>query len=350
MWIVLLLGSALAENCDVYPCKAPYVAFEPLQCINYQLNKASRVANFTLQPCEHPRYTYCPTVSSNSTCQVPPQPYYYGTSLPGEPCDFDYNCKYGICDQFICKAKHENETCNSNEECNPGLYCSGSCTLQKQKGDQCSADSECANNLGCYRANCADYFSLKPGEAVSNCKNGINLLCETGSCRLSNGEYKCTSAAKLQKGPYAACESLDDCLVEDKQLDLNWTTTCRCGYSQKGLSFCDLAPGDGPFAAYISYAAKWLGGTNVTQCNTEARLSFNCVKSYWNYEDYISFYFFYKAMMDHPLVQDNSDCAKLIYNQDYWTAAKEYAKIPNNHSDQTDWAYLILPVLSLILF
>ncbi|OMJ78440.1 hypothetical protein SteCoe_21767 [Stentor coeruleus] len=109
---------------------------------------------------------------------------YWGTGKnpSGWPCCEDSNCASQNCTDDYCKGKTINESCNSDEECEVGLYCDEKCIKLKTLNEDCISDSSCPIGSGCNKNICTELFSIGLGEESEDKKFCISNFIKSGLC------------------------------------------------------------------------------------------------------------------------------------------------------------------------
>ena len=329
-------------NCDKYKCGK---LSNENYCIEYFNNM------YNLKPCTNGKY--CPPIDnqSHSVCLSMGEST-ENTAWPGEPCTSNSTCAYGYCNNGICKGKSSYESCKSTEECDVGLRCSlnqerciGLLDLgeSSKTGEYCMQDYDCVNYAGCnvtensQQNPCVEYLSVKESNYI-NCNNDNNMLCTSMNCYESAN--LCTGFLTLGSSYIVSCEKDSDCKSSTYPTPFFYTT-CECGYNPEGTAFCNLFPGDKPYQEYYRYLQKWLQSEEVKKCHSMRRLSMNCMKHYWDEENYLNYAYWYYTAHYFPKLQNNDDCSFEIYN-------KDYKAIQERVREEQDWSlYLTVSAMAL---
>lgn len=344
LW-ALLLASASADVCYRYICAEADMPWKDFVCISY-INET-----FYLKPCDNKFYSYCPQINSpgNSTCQLFNNTSGYQLSWPGESCVTDLNCAHGICQEDMCMGASFNQTCESDEDCNPGLYCGDDdiCQFQYQIGESgCSRDYECVNNAGCNLTStdsgiCLPYLSLNTYDAVAPCSNTVNNLCSSGRCASNDTENFYCIYPKSVEMP-KICSANSDCQSSvDPILNVTVQSTCSCSYSDTGYAYCGLFPGDEEMQDLRTYLQQWFKYPDINRCNTVRRAAINCIEQYSTPEFYVKYTYYLTQADYYPLLQGNDPCVKKIYTNYYWTLLDQF----NEQDDDDSAAYLVMAVV-----
>jgi hypothetical protein len=121
-------------------------------------------------------------------CREPRDPHYsqdyYQCSIPsggstGQPCDFNWQCWSGVCDQTrVCL-----DACESNQDCPAGQLCHEAehstlgCALVTECGQSCSGDDEfCVNWNECRNDNCRTHADC-PGDCNLDLRSPVIGRC-----------------------------------------------------------------------------------------------------------------------------------------------------------------------------
>lgn len=171
--------------------------------------------------------------------------------LPGQTCDFNYQCLSGACvssvgganidtsnfgdfeSSYVCSGLSEGDVCKSDNHCGTGFYCDSTtskCTQQTISA--CSRDEECSNNMACSNRHCILYGTLSDFAPADN-----GLACQSGFVM---GD-KCVPAPQIvnKQGPEYRCASpTDTCQYQVPNTDFTFETACSCGLNPTGASFC----------------------------------------------------------------------------------------------------------------
>ena len=300
---------------------------------------------FYLQVCTDKDTPYCiPATQAgmNSTCQqAPPPP--IGFAWPGESCTSQLDCAEGTCTNSVCVGVSSGGTCGANDECQPGFYCfSNKCTPQVALHGICTADYDCVNSAGCNftsptQGTCVPYLSIASGSPVGSCTNNQNYLCGSGTCASSSNQTYCIQEPESFAQPPLKCSSDGDCFSLPV-MGTVLTSKCSCSYNPWGMSFCQLFPGDEIGVTVRKYLYTWFASGNSTNCNTMRRMSLNCVKDYYNQEDYLWLAYHMTWFDDFSQVQFLDNCGQQIYMQDYWSIKYDFNHYNSNFTDTNDYS------------
>lgn len=337
-------------QCNKYQCNYGQHPMLNSTCIMY-LNGV-----FYLQVCQDKNTPYCIPIeepNNNSTCQAaPPSPIAF--AWPGEACHKSVDCVYGSCVQGSCSSLAQGSSCILNGQCNPGLYCGvkGVCVPQVNVGGSCTEDYQCVNNAGCRTntQNCTEYLTLNHGDSVSPCVNYTSLLCGSGTCGYSStlNQDICIPELPSYAQPPLKCTNDGDCFsIPDFETGTVMTSECTCSYNPWGMSFCKLFPGDEIGITIRKYLYDWFQSGNFTACNTDRRMSLNCLEDYMDREDYLWLAYHIIWYEDFSLVQYLDACGQQIYQQDYWTIKYEFNHYHSNFTDIDDYSAAAVLAITL---
>ena len=82
-------------------------------------------------------------------------------SLPGNNCNFNYECTSNDCFKGKCRGLEKSASCDSHIDCDVKLRCDETflCDYQLRTGEKfCRTDFDCVNNAGCLNGICTKYF------------------------------------------------------------------------------------------------------------------------------------------------------------------------------------------------
>lgn len=342
MWVLIFLP-LVYSSCPAYECNNKKNELDPGTCIYYNNN------TFYLEPCTG-NNNYCPPINSpgNSTCQTAPgiTPQY--NAWPGEVCGGNNLCAYGTCQGGICQGAGENSPCTIYDDCNPGLRCFNyHCVPQLESGQTgCLTDYDCTNNGGCDQGVCRTYFSRGGSDLIASCDAyGYSFLCSSLHCY----QQVCIPPLGSKNPIPMQCISNNAC--ESKPWDFfgqpeTFSKECTCGLNSEGTSYCPLFGGDPQYTAFRKILSKWYSSTGINKCASVRRSAPDCIKLNWDTASYEAILFYELQVKIWPLIQNNDECVKSIYQSQYWAMQPNY---PNYPSD--DLAnYISLGILSMIIF
>ena len=236
VWITLVISS----NCPRYMCKPSHFHFTEGTCVAY-LDGDYYVGDCKKGICS-PSYG-----TQNSTCTGEARSTAL-SSFPGTHCSSSSECYSGYCYKGICKGSELSQSCASNYDCDPDLYCkSGFCAKLIPAGSSgCLSDFDCVPSSGCNSGMCVEYFSIKSGVYVASCPaSNKNLICASATCAKTDKGNLCIEAlSNSVKAPYH-CVLGQDCISKaDPITGLVMRSECVCGLGKSGNAFCGLFPGD----------------------------------------------------------------------------------------------------------
>ena len=332
-------------SCYKYQCNYDEYSMLNSTCVMY-LNGI-----FYLQLCNDKATPYCIPLdqpNNNSTCQPsPPNPIAY--AWPGEACKQNADCAYGTCQQGQCFSLTQGKTCALNDQCNPGLYCGNQnqCVPLVALNQSCTEDYQCVNNAGCNfnsttgKGVCTEYLSIDSYEPVGPCLNNSNMLCGSGTCGYYSAreEYVCIPELPSYAQPPLKCTNDGDCFsIPDFPTGTVLTSECTCSYNPWGMSFCKLFPGDEIGITVRKYLYDWFKSGNFTACNTERRMSLNCLQTHMDTESYLWLAYHMIWYSDFSYVQFLDPCGQQIYQQDYWSIKYDFNHYRSNFTDLDDYS------------
>ncbi|CAG9329269.1 unnamed protein product [Blepharisma stoltei] len=303
-------------DCYKFNCKSSDMLFVNETCIFYEPTQGKYWLN------ECPKYFYCPIPAPiqeiNSTCQYIPKPSSY--LWPGEPCTSNSSCITNACIDSICIGNTAGESCKSDGDCNPGLFCnSEKCTQQINTGSYgCSRDEDCVNSSFCnFTGNpatsiCVLGYSLASSQAIANCENGVSNLCQNIACIGGNNPV-CNVKLSSQLLP-KACQSSNDCQIDGNLSE--YLPSCECAFNPNGKAYCGLYPGDKLYQQYLIMLQDWIKSDIINKCNTERRGISPCMQAY--YPNYLKLAYYASLVSAYPQLQNAPNCAQQIYLSNYW--------------------------------
>jgi hypothetical protein len=137
-----------------------------------------------------------------------------------------------------------------------------------------------------------------------------------------NDNFRCLPQSKLNvTSPF--CFYDDECtaLLEPGS---NFYTKCLCSQNGYGYLMCSLAPGDDIYMNYTRFLGKWMNSKAINKCHTTRRTNLNCVKAYWDYQDYVSLAYFQTYTLNYTQFNNSDSCVKNIYQNSFWQLQAEY--------------------------
>lgn len=304
--LVGLVGLVTAQvTCPAYMCKPDTLPMARSTCVYYADQ------TYYLQVCDFGYYCNISPFPGNSTCEWPPQPINPPVvNWVGEFCNYMTFCKYGNCFEGLCRGLALDQPCDSNADCDIGLYCKADiCTEQIQVGGTgCEFDTDCVNSAGCNSGTCAAYFSLEAGASVSSCYGNINRLCESSYCL----DGHCLPSLHSENDLSSPCTSNTDCVSSSSKYG-SITSNCTCGRNPEGSSFCSPFLNDSPGKHYLSQLKSWTQSDQILLCNTERRFDYSCFQSHMSVEDLREFEYYADLLALYPLFQQADNCTWFLY-------------------------------------
>jgi len=325
LFILCFIGTAFA--CSSYTCSSSLI---PGQCAVFANNTYNLTACSSGYECN----------LSTMQCEVIP----VELSYPGESCKTNANCTNNLCVDKVCSGSAQNETCDSDYSCNPGLYCGNSiCQTQLSIGSSgCKSDSQCVNNAFC-GANgvCTKYFSKANYESVASCDSSYNNWeCASGTCYKFNETTSiCAPPLRSFAPPAINCMSDSDCIsMADSMYNFRFTTNCTCSYTAKPTSYCYAMPGDAVSRGYATAIQSWVSSKYISKCNTLRRFSIDCIKSVCTDQDLsLELQYFMVWTYYFPYIQNSPSCVRDVLATDYWTTEVAYNNYEVEGDDYDDY-------------
>lgn len=349
--MAIISAHVYALQCYEYSCKSAFEAFEPNQCIYSSISDESFNLSLSLSVCTDLYFSYCPPVLENATCQLPPQAPVVNTSYIGDPCFLDENCIDSICINSTCIGLSANSPCTSDTQCNVGLYCDKTCVPQVGLGQNCLRDEGCLNNLTCLSGKCSSYLSIQPYSPVDICEDLVNFQCSSGGCFTNNGVNYCLPVVKSSSKGAGYCLNDENCAVSlnDGKIT-SYNTQCKCSQNGYATMTCSLATGDSIFVNYIKQLNNWLNSKQISSCHTTQRMSLDCIKSRWDYKNYITFAYFQEYALNYTTYKYSDSCVQSIYQSNFKSLSEAYELLYSSSSDSNDFSQIltILPIFILV--
>jgi hypothetical protein len=164
---------------------------------------------------------------------------------PGDPCDTDEMCISKKCNLGHCVGMQAGEMCATDNDCNPGLYCSQrlKCEALQTQGKKCGpVDGPCMNELACTLGSCISIGSLadeSPSDNMLACKSLFTMVDK-------NGVMKCHSQPKSTTGSSSPTECTlgSMCTYKFDSGTETLTIPCKCGANKDGKSYCHQGVGN----------------------------------------------------------------------------------------------------------
>jgi len=290
----LLLGMALAKECELRNCLPPDDTQDPPICFQKTIQVGLRpgAQSYRTCPSSAPYCEYCsaePPCESVCQKEVPTKRPLGGECYYDQDCDGTFSrCLSRVCRRALltfqaCDINSPNDVCVTGQkscfrgrcqglkegelclprsegmdiECNPGWYCFlGLCTAQLPAGHTCTGyhPHECVSgfqcNLGAETPRCTEEYSLNIGEISSK-----GVLCRTNHVDPRVEECATMPALEMKNNEYVVsgrdCSEDTDCPRADTSFG---ECACKKWWEGQGLSgFCELAVPDPSRPAYKVY-------------------------------------------------------------------------------------------------
>lgn len=261
-----------------------------------------------IKPCTNPAKPICDysAIASGSPAYCVADTTPVELTLPGEYCSKNAHCLSNSCRGGVCKGRALNALCDSDKQCDVGMFCSktyGVCTAQQLFGSNCTRDNECTNNCACNKQKCVYYYSFDNFLEADN-----PLACESGYVK----DGKCYPAlVSRYKG--RTCATDDDCEAYNYKRELVQYGECQCGYNGGGFTYCTLAEGDPEFQQMKDKFAFIVA--RGFYCHTSLRFG-PCKELYDDeYRDYQVAIRYFKQ---YPQLVFNDACIKSTINSEFW--------------------------------
>lgn len=297
------IGTSTSISCASYSCSrvpGPY-------CLG-----SGQSNTFYASAC--PSGTYC---SKEGLCTSTKEKYEDIQAFPGENCNTLTQCKFGTCEEGLCKGKPLGDLCKEHAECAVGLRCHNTCKKLFNKGERgCITDLDCTLNTGCNYGECTQYFTVKPNEKIEKCELNSNYLCKSAMC----DKGKCLEEQFAKEYP-KECISDYEC-----QSNGGFFTGCMCGMNPNGKSYCLPFPGDSIGKEYFHLLDQWINSHSIHKCNTARRFALHCMNSHWKQCHLLEYIYRVYRYQFFPTIIDNPICVEQSLTQDYWEIRDIYKK------------------------
>ena len=260
------------------------------------------------------------------------------TLLQGELCNSNSDCISGICDQNQIKRctapLKENDLCSSHSECPVGTSCAQYSTysgdnkclkLLQENNTEAKCDNyefglKCQTNLICNGGIC-----IKPGSLKEGAVTYMPIACNSFYMYKNAADTKFTCV----KGPYllnesnqkiysklpVVCEENQKCnysIIYDKKEVILPPKKCPLSLTNSSISFCH--PGIANLGAEIEKFFKY-----IQQYNGSCHISnpFFCDFYHQSSSLFYDAYVSYKRINQYSQVYNNSECIRIMLNQEY---------------------------------
>ena len=264
-----------------------------------------------------------PTIDSFCSDKKKQNPLFY----PGEPCLNNSECITNSCIDNKCYGKKLNEECNNTYECYYGYTCKLKennnnninnekiCQIPSKENENCSLDTDCELNYGCYNNKCTSYYSLSNGIAIDKYYNKSNLnLCKSGFIDIDN---KCKSFTLINEENICDYNNNNSCIysINDglEEIEISLPENCLCGYNKNGNKYCKLGTSNYNYTIFINYVINYRKDNN--NCHLNERSLNPCVKDIVNNTDKniikkVKLFYYYKYWATYNnLLFNGEQCA-----------------------------------------
>ncbi|CAG9315931.1 unnamed protein product [Blepharisma stoltei] len=350
-------------TCKAYGCdtKNPWATET---CLTYQEGSNK----FAIKECENK--LYCNTQETlgnewmNSTCGPAPT---VAPAYPGMQCKANSDCLSGKCIGGACRGAIQNDPCNDDYDCNPGLYCYAlnmvfRCVPQIPIGQQgCATDYDCVTNAGCNATKeypigeCVAYFSVQLGTEVPCPISGTNYLCESGSCYNNGKDDRGVCVPPPKSVNFGAtCQTSNDCMGINSN-NQSFVGQCQCGYNPWGYKYCNAFAGDPPGALFVKKVSPLYKLSQITMCHTALRFNTNCLDMVASMTG-ANANIYYSALLNFtnfPAYMENDECVRTVINSAFWSRlppGPSPPPPPSPDNDDNSSAQVLIVLSSLALF
>ena len=166
------------------------------------------------------------------------------------------NCCYRPCNKRYHLCGHHEMGCESNEDCQTGLYCNknyyrcediNECSPNNRQFEglvYCGSNSVCSNNIGSFTCTCNSGFNdFQPFDGcvdIDECKVGGNNCGGNTDCWNTEGSFLCACKVGFTGNPTGNCIDINECLNQEwntcSSNEIIYMQTCQTGWRVKELS------------------------------------------------------------------------------------------------------------------
>lgn len=202
----------------------------------------------------------------------------YSLKLPGENCNFHFDCYSGICTDNKCEAIKDTEKCEDNWKCETTSFCNKyeqyeQSTCKPLTNSTCKNDEYCLVGMGCLieegkkEGQCKKMFSLEDGVYASEdyfCKSGYRY------------KSKCASTSRFKEPEN--CNKDSDCLKNVTLPDGNHTTEApegECECTLEGKKYCRRTSNSDEWKNYVDTFNKEIEKIDTTKVHVSGQRNIN---------------------------------------------------------------------------
>ena len=202
----------------------------------------------------------------------------YSLKLPGENCNFHFDCYSGICTDNKCEAIKDTEKCEDNWKCGTTSFCNKyeqyeQSTCKPLTNSTCKNDEYCLVGMGCLieqgkkEGQCKKMFSLEDGVYAS-----ADYFCKSGY----RYHKKCASTSRFKEPEN--CNKDLDCLINVTLPDGNHTAVApegECECTLEGKKYCRRTSNSDEWKNYVDTFNKEIEKIDTTKVHVSGQRNIN---------------------------------------------------------------------------
>lgn len=188
----------------------------------------------------------------------------YSLKLPGENCNFHFDCYSGICTDNKCEAIKDTEKCEDNWKCGTTSFCNDTC--KPLTNSTCKNDEYCLVGMGCLiedgkkEGQCKKMFSLEDGVYAS-----AEYFCKSGYLY----HKKCASTSRFKEPEN--CNDDSDCQINVILPDGNHTAEGECECTLEGKKYCRRTSNSDEWKNYVDTFNKEIEKIDTTKVHVSGQ-------------------------------------------------------------------------------
>ena len=195
----------------------------------------------------------------------------YSLKLPGENCNFYFDCYSGICTDNKCEAIKDTEECKGNDDwkCGTTSFCDQN-ICKPLANSTCKNDEYCLVGMGCLieegkkEGQCKKMFSLEDGVYAS-----AEYFCKSGYLY----HKKCASTSRFKEPEN--CNKDSDCLKNVTLPDGNHTDDGVCECTLEGKKYCQRTSNSDEWKNYVDTFNKEIEKIDTTKVHVSGQRNIN---------------------------------------------------------------------------
>ena len=236
------------------------------------------------------------------------------------------------CEENKCTGKAIDESCDTSEECDAGLWCNtslsatGNCDKVLEQGERCTNDESCGYAARCYDNTCTHFAFFNDGYDMIHAQEDIEryqFLCKTLTMwKNQRGEYECVEGP-VNSGEWHFPEAEEprfcNYTITDSESQETYEITdvsAKCGYNKDSDYYCPAKQGDLVSlisADVLSLIEKFFINEEKYDCHTNGKI-WRCADLQENIDDefrpVLQAFYFLDNEAHYPEVANNPDCFK----------------------------------------